>query len=113
MVVDIFSPCGIYCNTCLWYKGIMKPKCLGCIELEGKPFWGECLTYICSQKHKIEHCGQCLEFPCKEFMSRYDPREGPENALMRAGLLAYREKFGDKEAIELLEQAENYVKTRD
>jgi hypothetical protein len=46
-------------------------------------------------------------------MSRYDPREGPENALMRAGLLAYREKFGDKEAIEFLEQAQNYVKTRD
>ena len=41
-------------------------------------------------------------------MTRYDPREGPANALMRAGLLAYRAKYGDKEALELLEQAEVY-----
>ena len=41
-------------------------------------------------------------------MTRYDPREGPANALMRAGLLAYRAKHGDKEALELLEQAESY-----
>ena len=43
-------------------------------------------------------------------MTRYDPREGPENALMRAGLLAYRAKYGDEEALELLEKAENYEK---
>ena len=41
-------------------------------------------------------------------MTRYDPREGPANALMRAGLLSYRAKYGDKQALELLEQAENY-----
>ena len=41
-------------------------------------------------------------------MTRYDPREGPANALMRAGLLVYRAKYGDKEALELLEQAEGY-----
>ncbi len=41
-------------------------------------------------------------------MTRFDPREGPENALMRAGLLAYRAKYGDAEALELLSKAENY-----
>jgi hypothetical protein len=44
-------------------------------------------------------------------MTRYDPREGPVNALMRAGLLAYRVKYGDSEALTLLEQAESYEKT--
>jgi hypothetical protein len=43
-------------------------------------------------------------------MSRYDPREGPANALMRAGLLAYRAKYGDAAALELLEKAESYEK---
>ncbi len=41
-------------------------------------------------------------------MTRYDPREGPINALMRAGLLAYRGKYGDREALELLEKAETF-----
>jgi hypothetical protein len=43
-------------------------------------------------------------------MTRFDPREGPVNSLMRAGLLAYRAKFGDAEALELLDKAESYEK---
>jgi hypothetical protein len=43
-------------------------------------------------------------------MIRYDPREGPANALIRAGLLAYRAKYGDEETLELLENAENFEK---
>ena len=41
-------------------------------------------------------------------MTRYDPREGPANALMRAGLLAYRAKYGENEALKLMEKAESY-----
>jgi hypothetical protein len=44
-------------------------------------------------------------------MTRYDPRHGPANALMRAGLLAYRAKYGDEEALKILEKAETYEKT--
>jgi len=51
----------------------------------------------------------CDEFPCKEFMGRFDPSEGPSNALMRAGLLAYRAKHGDKAAVEVLRKAEDYT----
>jgi hypothetical protein len=79
--------------------------------MEGKPFWGTCQTYTCTQSHKVEHCGKCLVFPCREFMTRYDPRHGPANALMRAGLLAYRAKYGDEEALKILEKAETYEKT--
>jgi hypothetical protein len=34
-------------------------------------------------------------------MARFDPREGPANAALRAGLLAYRSRHGDEEAVEL------------
>jgi len=108
MSQEIFSPCGIHCKSCPWYKGEMAPKCPGCQAVEGKPFWGTCQTYSCVMSHGVTHCGDCKEFPCREFMTRYDPREGPANALMRVGLLAYKAKYGDKEALELLEQAENY-----
>lgn len=110
MSEEIFSPCGILCNSCLWFKGDMEPKCAGCKVVEGKPFWGSCETYTCTQNQKVEHCGLCTDFPCKDFMARYDPREGPSNSLMRAGLLAYRAKHDEKEALEILEKAENYVK---
>jgi hypothetical protein len=110
MNTEIFSPCGIHCNSCPWYKGEIEPKCLGCNLVGGNPFWGSCQTYTCVKNHLIEHCGECNEFPCREFMKRYDPREGPANALMRAGLLAYRAKYGDEEALELLEEAEHYEK---
>jgi hypothetical protein len=70
------------------------------------------MTYACVNCNQIEHCGECSEFPCKDFMIRYDPREGPVNALMRAGLLAYRKKYGDEEALQILGQAESYEKQK-
>lgn len=80
--------------------------CNGCTQVKGNPFWGECQTYSCAKNQGVEHCGLCQDFPCKEYMSRYDPREGPASALMRAGLLAYRAKYGEKKALELLEEVE-------
>ena len=103
-----FSPCGINCGDCEWFKGEKEPKCAGCNAVMGMPFWGKCETYRCTQSHSVDHCGKCAEFPCRNFMTRFDPREGPENALMRAGLLSYRAKYGDLEALELLKKAKEY-----
>ncbi|MFW6109801.1 MAG: DUF3795 domain-containing protein [archaeon] len=105
---EVFSPCGIHCNSCPWYIGEMDQECPGCQAVEGNPFWGSCDTYFCVREQDVSHCGECNDFPCREFMTRYDPREGPSNALMRAGLLAYRGKYGDREALELLEKAETF-----
>jgi hypothetical protein len=110
MVESLFSPCGIDCGNCEWFKGTMEPKCAGCNAVKGIPFWGKCETYSCTQSHQVDHCGLCEEFTCREFMKRFDPREGPANALMRAGVLCYRAKYGDREALELLKQAEGYEK---
>ena len=96
-----FSPCGIVCDDCDWFLGEKQPQCTGCKAVEGKPFWGTCETYACIREHDVEHCGVCGEFPCDDFMSRYDPSEGPRNAVLRAGLLAYRAKHGDEKTVEL------------
>jgi len=100
-MVSDYSPCGIVCDDCDWFKGEKEPLCPGCRGVEGKPFWGNCPTYECVQSHGVEHCGWCHEFPCEGFMERFDPREGPANAVMRAGLLAYRRKHGDDKAADL------------
>lgn len=97
----VYAACGLICNDCPWYKGEKEPQCPGCEKIEGKPFWGTCETYKCAIEHGVDHCGLCNEFPCDGFMGRYDPSTGPENAVLRAGLLAYRARHGDEKAIEL------------
>ena len=97
-----FSGCGILCSDCEYRKGKKKPQCLGCSTVQGKPFWGTCQVYNCIQDHGVEQCGRCKEFPCDTFIQAYDPSQGPESALTRAGVEAYREKHGDKKTAELL-----------
>jgi hypothetical protein len=94
----IFSGCGTLCNDCEYFTGAKNPKCTGCKEKAGKPFWGTCGTYACMQEHDITHCGICEEFPCDKFMNQYDPSHGPISAVIRAGILAYRAKHGDEKA---------------
>ncbi len=101
MMVEVYSPCGIVCDDCDWFKGIKEPHCEGCNKVKGKPSWGECETYPCVKDKEIEHCGQCGAFPCQEFMTRYDPGEGPVDAVIRAGMLAYRKRHGDEKAAKL------------
>jgi hypothetical protein len=101
MSTSYYSPCGIVCDDCPWYKGEEEPKCLGCQAIDGKPFWGQCPTYSCTVDKSVEHCGLCGDFPCEDFMARYDPREGPKNSVIRAGLLAYRARQGDEKAVSL------------
>jgi len=101
-----FSSCGIVCDSCDWFTGEKQPRCPGCETVEGKPFWGDCETYACVKERGVDHCGKCGVFPCDGFMSRYDPREGQENAVLRTGLLAYRARHGDEKTLELVRKIE-------
>jgi hypothetical protein len=84
--------------------GGRQPSCSGCIEIEGKPFWGTCPTYACVQEHKASHCGSCDEFPCDKFVEMFDPNdpEGKRSAVYRVGIEAYRARHGDEKATELI-----------
>jgi hypothetical protein len=64
-------------------------------------------------KHSVDHCGVCEEFPCEEFpceqfMNHFDPNnpEGQRNAVTRAGVLAYRAKHRDEKTSALLKKIE-------
>lgn len=55
------SRCGVCCDSC---DRKIKVSCSGCIQMD-KPFWGgECLVKSCCEKHGLDHCGKCAEFPC-------------------------------------------------
>jgi hypothetical protein len=105
-MIPQFSPCGVVCDYCIFFKGERQPTCPGCRAVEGKPFWGSCETYACAEKHGVEHCGLCGDFPCDGYISRYDPSEGPKSAVLRAGLLAYRARHGGEKTIELINKIE-------
>ena len=42
-------------------------------------------------------------------MGRYDPAHGPASAVLRAGLLAYRARYGDEKAVELSRKIRGWV----
>ncbi|MBR3843916.1 MAG: DUF3795 domain-containing protein [Clostridia bacterium] len=56
-----YSVCGLDCSAC---EAKQLKQCLGCREMKGKIFWGECDLYQCNSQKKQEHCGKCLQFPC-------------------------------------------------
>ena len=104
MTKTMMSTCGLDCGSCEWHMGGRQPRCAGCIEIKGKPFWGKCPTYACAQEHKAKHCGLCGEFPCDKFVEMFDPNdpEGRRSAVYRAGIEAYRVRHGDEKAVELI-----------
>lgn len=103
----MFSGCGILCSDCEYYTGAKNPKCTGCTKQAGKPFWGVCGTYACMQEHSVTHCGICEDFPCDKFINQYDPSQGPISAVLRAGILAYRAKYGDEKAASLAKKIQH------
>ncbi|MCI1931865.1 MAG: DUF3795 domain-containing protein [Clostridia bacterium] len=75
------SRCGISCNAC---GRKTEVNCKGCIHME-KPFWGgKCEVKSCCESKKLNHCGECKDFPC-EVVSLlgteygYDPKPRLEN----------------------------------
>lgn len=107
---ELLTICGSDCGYCSNYLGEKQPQCAGCTALKGKPFWvkGVCSIYACTEKKGVTHCGVCTEFPCEQFMNHFDPNnpEGQRNATVRAGVLAYRAKHGDKKVSALLSKIE-------
>lgn len=96
------APCGSICDECEWYNGKKETNCPGCLVKKGKPFWGECETYICTAMKKIDHCGQCDEFPCETLIDQFDPniKNGQLEAICRIGQLAIRNKIGTHKWLE-------------
>lgn len=63
-ISDISTPqsrCGLWCVGCTFRE---SHGCLGCMEMEGKPFWGECPVAVCCIDKGYLHCGQCPDMPC-------------------------------------------------
>lgn len=87
---SLASPCGLYCGECLYYNN----ECRGCVPSGGHPAWGKCHTYACTTNKKVEHCGECTQFPCERFLKQYNRQLGPWRVFYKAGQLVYRKKIG-------------------
>ena len=102
--LTLMAGCGSYCGSCPNYLGESVPRCAGCSATKGHPFWGECALYSCIESKGVAHCGLCGDFPCDDLINHYNKNNphGQRNAVTRAGVLAYRSKHGDEQALELL-----------
>lgn len=66
------SRCGVCCVEC---ERKEKVGCRGCIRME-RPFWGGvCGVKKCCEDRKLNHCGECGDFPC-QMLSEMGVSEG-------------------------------------
>ncbi len=70
------TPCGTNCKECSHFK----EGCQGCMVTDGIPFWMPfadmkvCPIFSCCvEKNKLEHCGDCENYPCETYMGLRDP----------------------------------------
>jgi len=70
------SYCGLICTGCEYKE---SHGCTGCLDVKGKPFWGECLVAKCCQEKGFPHCGICSQIPCELLLSfSNDPEQGDD-----------------------------------
>lgn len=72
----IQSRCGLLCAECTYKEPC---NCKGCMEQDGKMFWGECPVASCCQSKGHEHCGQCDNLPCEQLTAFSHDKEHGDN----------------------------------
>ncbi|TFG15569.1 DUF3795 domain-containing protein [Candidatus Thorarchaeota archaeon] len=110
--VSTLTVCGHDCSYCPAFGGSSNHICPGCNIAKGHPWWGVCKLYGCVDENDIAHCGVCPDFPCKLQVNHYDPDNphGQRNAVIRTGILAYRARHGDHDALALLRKIKDIEK---
>ena len=87
------SRCGLLCDFCSFKA---SHGCMGCIEMHGHPFWGECDVAACAQNKGYVHCGECSNMPCEDLTmlscGEGEHSDRPKGA--RLEILRYWEKIG-------------------
>ena len=63
----LFSACGLNCGLCPRYHTDGISKCPGCAGEDFSSKHPTCGVLSCSQRHGIEYCYLCDEYPCKKF----------------------------------------------
>lgn len=63
----LFSACGLNCGLCPRYNSDGISKCPGCAGENFSSKHPTCGVLSCSQRHEIEYCYLCHEYPCRKF----------------------------------------------
>lgn len=82
------SRCGVRCDLCERKEAV---HCKGCIHME-KPFWlGTCEVKQCVEEKGLDHCGQCVQFPCA-MLSTMGVEQGFDPSIKIAQCKCWREE---------------------
>ncbi len=63
----LFSACGLNCGLCPRYHTDGATKCPGCAGENFSAKHPSCGVLSCSQRHGVEYCCLCDEYPCKKY----------------------------------------------
>jgi hypothetical protein len=62
-----FSACGLNCGLCPRYHTSGTSKCPGCAGENFLTKHPPCGVLSCCQRHKLEYCFLCNEYPCQKY----------------------------------------------
>ena len=100
----LFSACGLNCGLCPRYHSSGASKCPGCAGENFLTKHPACGILSCTQRHDVEYCFECEEFPClryehadssDSFISHKNQLKDLELA-KRLGLSAYQKVLDEK-----------------
>ncbi len=63
----LFSACGLNCGLCPRYHTDGASKCPGCAGEGFSAKHPSCGALSCSQRHEVEFCCLCEEYPCNKY----------------------------------------------
>jgi hypothetical protein len=110
-----FSACGLNCGLCPRYHTDGASKCPGCAAEGFSKVHPTCGVLSCCQRHNLDACYLCAEFPCKKYNSAaekdsfisHQNRFSDFEKIKKIGLDAYKVELNEK--IKILESLlDNY-----
>ena len=81
--MELIGYCGVACSVCTDYASGACPGCRQSTWPDDDP----CPPIACCQRHSIECCGQCAEFPCAMMADFYEESDSHRAAYARIAAL--------------------------
>ncbi|HNX59126.1 MAG TPA: DUF3795 domain-containing protein [Spirochaetota bacterium] len=83
----LFSACGLNCGLCPGYHTDAASRCPGCGGVDFSSKHPACGVLSCCQRHGLEYCYLCGEYPCKKYENadRFDSFITHKNQMADSG----------------------------
>ena len=103
--------CGIDCGLCPRYYTEGKSRCPGCFGQKFLEVMGQSCSFItcCFKEKKLETCGECKDFPCSKFDSKWFGKDAYDSFVTHKKAIPNLNFIKNKGFEEFLKQQEKRI----